>query len=379
MKQEVAQSFSLNIDTALTETVSQLTRPASAYNAVVFFAAPEYDFPQLSDKIKKIFPNAEVIGTSCASEFSVKGFCKKALVLTALSCTKTRFQGVLVENADKFPIVDKTKIEKAATAAGITIGSPYSHKDAFAFVFINGLHKIEESFLSLFYAIIKNDEFIIAGGSAGDDLQFKITYISYNGKTTTNGAVILFVKTQCAFDVRKINTFKPMGKRFTVTKADITGHVIHEIDGKNPKRYYCECIGIPESKADQFMYDYPLGRVFNDRIFISAIVGFTPSGSMNMFTRVLPNTVVELLQPTDTIQVLDKHLSNIKTVIPNPGCGFVVFCTVCEVEFTKFGICDKVTDLYKNTFPSFCGFSSFGEQLGKFNLNETIITITIGE
>ncbi|CEM61066.1 hypothetical protein TPHV1_140014 [Treponema phagedenis] len=38
-----------------------------------------------------------------------------------------------------------------------------------------------------------------------------------------------------------------------------------------------------------------------------------------------------------------------------------------------------MTDLYKKVFPVFCGFSSYGEQIGKINSNQTFVSIVIGE
>ena len=379
MKQEVAQTSSMDVDRAVIDIVSKLSKPVHEYNVIMFFAAAEYDFPTLAVKIKEAFPKAEVLGVSAPGEITPKGFIKQSLVVTALSCSKTSFQGVLIDNVDKFPIIDKAKLEQAALKCGISINSASSHKDAFALTFINGVCNAEESFLSFFHAVIKNDQFIIAGGSAGDNLEFKKTYISYNGTVAVRGAVVLFVKTRCAFDVRKINIFKSTGKRMTITKADMLTRTIYELDGQNAKQHYCKNLGISESQVDAVILDHPLGRNFNNKLYISSVVSFSPTGSINVFTRVVPNTIVDILEPADTLQILSDNLAEISKKVPRFGCALVIPCLLCTIGFEKRHLCGKITDLLNNAFPTFCGFSGFGEQFGKLNNNQTIIMVVIGE
>ena len=53
---------------------------------------------------------------------------------------------------------------------------------------------------------------MVAGGSAGDDLKFKATYVSHNGVSSSHGAVILFVRTSRKFKIYKENIFQRSGK-----------------------------------------------------------------------------------------------------------------------------------------------------------------------
>jgi len=380
MKQEIAQTSFLAIDRAIGDILSKLSKKAADYDAVVFFASSSYDFPLLSAEIKKVFTKAEVIGISCYGEISPNGFTKQTLLVSALSCQKTRFSGVLIEDVNKFPIVDKAKIEAAATKCGISLHSKTSHKDAFAMTFIDGISLSEETFLSLFYAIIQNDEFIITGGSAGDDYKFRQTYVSYNGQTALHGAVVLFVKTSCAFDIRTVNPFIPAGrKRMTITKSDAINRIIYEIDGINAKKRYAEALGVPENRVETVMDVHPIGRVFSGKIFNSSVIGFSPAGAISVYTRVLPNTVIDVLDPGDSVKIASDHFADIHKKIPHPGCVFIINCLLCTTTFEKLSVCGNMASAYKAAFPVFAGFSSFGEQIGKLNVNQTIISIVIGE
>ena len=78
--------------------------------------------------------------------------------------------GVIFDDADQFPIIHKPQIEDAARKVGITMHRRGANKDCFALTFINGLCNAEESTLALLNAVIGDDDFVIVGGSAGDDL-----------------------------------------------------------------------------------------------------------------------------------------------------------------------------------------------------------------
>ena len=84
MEQEVVFTTNRNIDSAVSELCGKLKRDLSSYQAVIFMAAIDYDFNELSQKIKDRFPKAEVIGTSTAGEISAQGFTEGSIVLTTM-------------------------------------------------------------------------------------------------------------------------------------------------------------------------------------------------------------------------------------------------------------------------------------------------------
>ena len=113
MEQEVISTRNKNIDSAINELCGKLRKSADSYQAVIFLAAIDYDFPLLSQKMKEKFPTAEVIGTSTAGEFSASGFTEGSLILTTMSDSSTKVKGVFIDKASKYPIAYKNDIESA--------------------------------------------------------------------------------------------------------------------------------------------------------------------------------------------------------------------------------------------------------------------------
>ena len=244
-------------------------------------------------------------------------------MLTALSCSRTRFSGIALDGVDKFPIVHKQELEDAARKIGIKCADPMSHKDAFAITFVNGLCNAEEALLSFFYSVIKNDNFMIVGGSAGDDLKFQKTFASYNGTVVSDGAVILFVKTPLPFFIQKENIFKPTGSRTKITQADTRIRKIISLDGMNPRTRYAQLLGIPESKAGDAALTNPFGRVFGGHTFISSIAGFNDDGTINMYSRVLTNSTVEIMELVPIEEKIEASLNTALKEIPHQNALFL--------------------------------------------------------
>ena len=379
MVQEVVSTRISDAQGAADDLFRQLRGNPDSYNAVIFMAAIKYDFAALSIAIKEKFPNSEVIGASTAGEIDTNGFQNDSVVLTTMSDSRTRVKGVLVENGSKYPVGSKTDIEAALRSAGISCGDPSSHQSAFAVAFINGVFNAEETILSNFYSIIQNDKFALAGGTAGFTGSEAKTFVSYNGKTTQDGAAFLFVKTPCKFDIRQEDIFNPTGKTIYVTRSDTINRTIYSLNGQRAKSVYAQQLGVSESQAEGMTFENPFGRHINGSIHIAALAGFAPDGSCSLFARVVPNSTLEMMHIGDSEKKCDETCSGIKAVIPSPKFTLLMTCITRTMAFDRMGIADSIIRKYRQTFPTFCGFSCYGEQIGRVHCNQTLVSLVMGD
>lgn len=379
MEQEVVTSRSQDVQLAVSELCSKLKRDLSSYNAVFFMAAINYDFASLSAALQEKFPKAQIIGSSTAGEITPQGFTENSVVLTTMYSPETRVSAVLVENGSKYPVSCKTQIEQALSNAGIRCNDRDSHKDAFAIAFINGVFNAEETILTNFYSIIKNDNFKLAGGTAGFTGNTAKTFVCCNGKTTQDGAAMMFVKTRAKFDIRQEDIFNPTGKTFFVGSSDPVNRIINSLDGKTPKAAYAQKLGVSESQAEGMTFENPFGRFLNGAEHIAALAGFTPDGKITTFARVVPNSTLELMHIGDPLQKADETCRLIRENVPNPKFVLLMTCITRTVAFANMGISSKIIDKYNAVFPTFAGFSCYGEQLGRIHCNQTLVALAIGD
>ena len=378
MEQEVVVSRQRDIKSAVDELCGKLKKNLNSYNAVLFMAAISYDFSALSLEIKSRFPSVEVIGASTAGEIAPSGFLNDTVVLTTMSDVSTKTKAVLVENGSKYPAASKRDIVFALSSCGIRCADSNSHKSAFAIAFINGVFNAEESILTNFYSIIQNDNFQLAGGTAGFTGNEPKTFVSVNGKTTQDGAAFLFVKTSCPFDIRQENIFNPTGKSLFVTQADPIKRIIAKFDGKTAKSVYAQKLGVSEKQAEGITFENPFGRYMNGEILNAALAGFTADGKISLFARVVPNMTLELMHIGDPLAKADETCNGIREVIKNPKFTLLLTCITRTMYFEKEHIGEKIIAKYKAAFPTFCGFSCYGEQKGRVHCNQTLVSLVIG-
>lgn len=378
MEQEVVISRKGDVQSVVDELCGKLKRSPDSYNAIIFMAAINYDFALLSKKIKERFPKSEVIGASTAGEISPTGFTNNSVVLTTMSDSSTKVKGFLVENGSRYPISSKSRIENAVRECGIRTNDANSGKDAFAIAFINGVYNAEESILTTFYSVIKNDKFPLGGGTAGFTGSEAKTFVSYNGMTTQDGAAFLLVKTQCKFDVRQEDIFNSTGKSVFVSESDVVNRTIAKFDGRPAKTVYAEKLGVSESEAEKMTFENPFGRYLNDELHIAALAGFSPDKKISLFARVVPNSTLEIMKIGDPLEKCDETCSGIKSVL-NPKFTLLMTCITRTMAFERMRISDKIIQKYNSTFPTFAGFSAYGEQLGRIHCNQTLVSVVIGD
>lgn len=154
---------------------------------------------------------------------------------------------------------------------------------------------------------------------------------------------------------------------------------VFSIDGKNPRKRYAEILGISESNVDGAILDHPFGRVFGENIFIASLVQFDATGKLDMYARVLQGSEQEILEPMDLNAITEKSCQELRQKIPNPGCIILFNCILRTLGFKKKNQTQTVTSIWNKYFPVYSGFSTYGEQYGHINSNQTLVALVIGD
>ncbi len=379
MSQEVVQTKFTDAKTAADDLCNHLKNQPDLYNCVIFFAATSINYQELQAELSARFTHAQIIGTTTSGEITADGFANNSVVLNAIHDSKSSFSAVLIDEANKFPIIEKNKITAAAKKIGLDLSQAGIHKDAFAVSLISGLKNIEEGFLSLFYSIVQDKEFLVCGGTAGDDLKFKATYVSANGECSDCGAVLLFVKTSRTFEIYKENIFQKSGKSVMLTDVQHETHIVKSIDGQNPRKRYAEIIGIPEREANNAILDHPFGRTFGDNVFIASLVSFDNNGILTTYARVIQDSVQEILEPMDPLKITEETCIAVKQKIPEPSCVILFNCILRTIGFSNKKLQNPINAIWKKYFPVYSGFSTYGEQFGHINSNQTLVLLVMGD
>jgi len=217
--------------------------------------------------IKNHIKNVKIIGSSTDGEIIDGEVTQNKIVINFNSFENTTFKTIILERTDKSYIMGQ-KIAKALITP----------KTKLLITFANVLYINGENYLKGIESISNN--ITIAGGLAGDNAEFKETFVFNEEKITSNGCVAVALDS----DTLKVNNefgfnWEGIGKVMHVTKAK--ENIVYEIDGKTPVEIYRHYFG--EDVANdivQIGVEFPLVIQKGNIQVARAVVGQNEDGSL---------------------------------------------------------------------------------------------------
>ena len=362
---QIAYSTNQNNENAVKELKEKIK--ISDPRLVIYFASSNYNQDEMARGIKNVFKEADVIGCSTSGELVSGKMLNNSVTLMAFD--KDNVNDVKVE-----VITDLKKSPEPKNALNSFenyFKTPVADLDFtkyFGIVLIDGLSGCEEKLMENI-GTKTNVSFI--GGSAGDDLKFKETFVTANGKSYGNAAVLALIKSNVVFDILKTQSFVSMNKHFVATSVNEASREILELDGKNAIDVYSKEIGETKETASSKFMSFPLGVMAGDEPFVRSPQQIADNG-IKFFCNVVEGTELTLLKSTDIVKDtksdLDKKISEFG--IPS---GLINFnCILRTLELQN----KNQTEAYGNIFKDIptIGFSTYGEEyIGHMNQTSVMI------
>ncbi|MDP4182552.1 MAG: FIST N-terminal domain-containing protein [Bacillota bacterium] len=337
--------------------------------AILYFASSNYDHEKLSCALGEAFKNTTVFGCSTAGEIGCGQVMKNSIVAMA-------FDSNVIEDI-KVEVVEDVRQEKDLKRAFKSFEdyfkTPMSELDFEKYVgiiLIDGLCSYEEEIMD---KIGNMTNIVFIGGSAGDDLKFKKTLVSANGKTYSNAAVLAVIKPTNGFDIIKTQSFKVLDKKLVANKVIPEKREVLEFNNKKAKIAYADALGIDSDKVAEYFMSNPVGLVCDEEIYVRSPQQ-VKDDKMVFYCNISEGMEVSLLESTDIIKdtkraVEDKvkQLGNIKALIN-------FHCILRTLEIEQKNQSEEYGRIFSD-IPTI-GFSSYGEQyVGHINQTSTILVL----
>lgn len=210
----------------------------------------------LSNKL----PNAKIIGASTAGEI-VNGKIHRNTIQISFSIFKNT-------NIETY-YYPESNFDFGVKAAKDSIKQDTRAVIAFS----EALKGDSESFLNGFTSV--NPDVIIAGGNAGDNFEFKTTFIIKDKEIYFDGIVLATLNSDTLYVSNHYSLeWTPIGRDMIVTKSD--KNIIYEIDNKPVKDIFSHYLGEEIiSNLPASAIEFPLVRVENDIVIARSMVGVT--------------------------------------------------------------------------------------------------------
>ena len=366
MKVKTAYSEGKDINAILADIRKQI----GTFNSklVIFFASPAIDPQNISGRIQELFPNASTMGCSTSGEIISGKLLDQSIVVMAIGpeivadCKIEVLTGITDGNH---------QVDSAFDSFGKYYKCPASDLSSEEFVgivLIDGL-SLQEEKINDRIGDLTNVTFI--GGSAGDDLAFKSTYIYANGHTYSNAALLTLIKSNTEFDFLKTQSFKATNKKVVVTKADESKRKVMEINNKPATEAYADLVGITDEKVSDAFFSHPVGLVFEDDVFVRSPQRIE-NKDIYFYCSIKEGMELKILDSSDIVKVtreaLDRKVKEMGTVSALLNFN----CILRTLELKD----KKQTDDYGAIFKSIptIGFSTYGESyIGHINQTATML------
>lgn len=223
MSTRIASARAGASDAASAFTTLQQGLGGQKASLVVLFASTEQNFEGLMKQATGAFPSAQVIGCTTAGEFVGTTEGKGHFVAWALGGDDITVTAGIGAGLKADP-------EKALTEAIVMPPEDSERPHKTAILLLDPLSGNGEE-ASLLATTLLGPTVKLAGGAAGDDLQFKRAVVGHGTRVTTDAAVVAVLSSKKPLGIGVKHGHKPLSKKpLTVTKA--SGATVQEIDGR---------------------------------------------------------------------------------------------------------------------------------------------------
>ena len=187
------------------------------------------EIENIASQIHATLPNAALIGASTAGEIMNGEMLENSTVISISVFEKTRLHAYYERGEESY-------------ALGVALSKKVFDKETKCVItFLDGLqHNGQEYLYGL--SVLNLNNVVLAGGMAGDMLDFKQTYTIFQNKVFDGGAVCVALKGEDLEVYQDYNLgWRAVGPTFTITKSE--GARVYEIDNRPVKDVYAEVLG----------------------------------------------------------------------------------------------------------------------------------------
>jgi hypothetical protein len=367
MSVKTAFSKKSSVQDACIELVNELA--VSQPGMILYFASSEYSPQELSKEMEKSFPGSKIFGCTTAGEIVTGKMLKKSVVAMALPSDVVEDVCIqVVENlnkTDQYQDVFKHFEEYYQVPA-----SGFDISKYVGIVLIDGMSGAEEIVME---KISDLTDLTIIGGSAGDDVKFKETFVFANGKAYPNAAILALLKTRNGFDTIKTQSFHTTPIKLVATDVDEAKRKVIAFNGNPAVQAYADALGVPVQDAAKYFMSSPIGLMVGDEPFVRSPQQ-TQGDSIVFYCNIKPGMELSLLKSTDIVSDTRKAVA--ENLQDNPTAAAIINfnCILRTLELDMRNSAEAYGQIFQD-FPTI-GFSTYGEAyVGHINQTAVILVI----
>jgi hypothetical protein len=341
------------------------------YSLVVLFMSPGTSLDATARAAAKTFPGVAVVGCTTAGEISSDGYTECEIVAVGFRASRFEVRTALFNGLHTFDPqgVGERAVRMRAELAGVRPG----WANEFAFLMIDGLSRREDQLVAALRLGLGGVP--LFGGSAGDGLEFRRTFVLADGALHSDAAVLTLIRSSCPVRVFKIDHLIPSGVRMVVTDADPERRLVREINAAPAAREYARLVGKDPEQLSPFIFaSHPVVVRIGDHHHVRAIQKVEENGDLRFFSAIDEGLVLTLAEAGDITGHLEEALADLagdrapEAII---GCD----CILRRLEAEQMQSLRAMSRILSRH--NVVGFSTYGEQFNSMHVSQTLTGVAI--
>lgn len=365
-------SLSTDAERAVAEAVNGWP---SSPDMILAFSSPVRPAAGVARALAARFPTSQIVGCTTAGEHLSGAHFSGGLVLTGLSSPKMRWATALIEDV---ATADEPRVRAAVDHTFATLGVDRDNFDPrryFCLYLVDGLAGAEERVTPLVADAL--DGISLIGGSAGDDLAFQRTEVILGDRVWSGAAVLVLCETDVPFTILKHQHFTTTSRMLAITKADVAGRRVYEIDGQPAAIAYARALGVPcDQLTDALTLANPMTFQHQHQLYVRSIQKIHPDHSISFYCAIEEGMVVDVGSHEDLVPALAAELARTASAGPIDlliGSN----CVLRALETTAGDFHGEIGGLFKKFTRHMVGFDTYGEQLDGLHINQTLVALVL--
>ena len=366
-------SCQASADVAVRELAEAIDQPD--IGLIIVFVSINFDLDQLASALITRFGTVTVIGCTTAGEIGPSGSLEGSLSGVSIHKDDLAFRVALMDVLPSFD-VGAGRLFAHKLKEDLRRQTPdLAPENTFSFMLIDGLCGCEEVVTRAFYDGLGGIPLV--GGSAGDNGEFKKTWLLYDGRFVSNAALLLVASTPFIFDVFKTQHFLSTEARMIVTRAIPEKRIVTEINGCPAAEEYAAAVGIELDRLNSMVFAaHPVVVRIGDTDFVRSIQKMNPDGSLTFYCAIDEGIVFKVAKGVDMIDNLQETLAAITYRIGEPSLILGCNCILRDLEAKQRGFRPQVGALLAEH--KVIGFNTYGEQYAGMHINQTFSGVALG-
>lgn len=345
-----------------------------AFSAMLVFFSSALDAAALAATLKRDVDIPVQVGCSTAGEIGPFGMTDGGAVALLFPAETFRcFAGLVTQISrhgfERGIACAQQLKERCAEMAGGAI-----EHAAFAVTLIDGLSNCEEVMVSAFQTELR--EIPHVGGSAGDGLAFRQTWIIHDGLAYSDAAILCLFHSTLPFKIFKSDHYEPTDIRLVVTECDQERRIVTEINGAPACAEYAHVTGLDAATLSPMSFaSHPLMVKIGGDYFCRSIRRVEKEG-LSFFCAIDNGVVLTLARRRDLAESIDDALGLLAEEMGGIDLVLGFDCVLRRVEAQDRQLTHRVAELYRHY--NVVGFSTYGEQYKAMHINQTFTGIVFG-